>query len=186
MKGYTLIELLTVILIIAILCSIAIIGGSALLTSSLLNEARDQFLSLVEDAKIRSATGHPHGINIASATEIQLIRLDDSGYCSATTTTACDCTSGCAHACPNGEICLFGDFRKQNAESVVVVSSSRLKSSIQVARNNACPDGEIWFDRKGLPRCSDWSLALSTIRFTKGTTFMDITLDRSGRVKYEH
>lgn len=187
MRGYTLIEVLTVIALIAIVCTLGVIGGRALLTSSQLNEARDQFLAFVEEAKVRSATGRPHGIVIASVNAYRLVRLADSGFCSATTTTSCDCTDGCSNACPGGEICLFGDFRRAGTESIFEVSAANLKPGVQITRSNACGDGELWFDRKGVPRCSDWNtLGFSTISFTSGGNTMRITLDRSGRVRYEN
>lgn len=186
MRGFTLIEVLTVIMIIAILCTLAFIGGRGMLRSSQLNDSRDQFMAAIEEARARSVTGRPHGIVIDSASAYRVVRLSDSGYCSKTTTTACNCTDGCASACPGGEICLFGDFRRQGTESIVSLYTVNLKSNMQISRSNACGDGEIWFDRKSIPRCSDWALALTTILFTKEGDTRKITLDKSGRVKYEN
>lgn len=186
MRGFTLIEVLTVIVIISILCTLAFIGGRGMLISSQLNESRDQFLAAIEEAKTRSVTGRPHGIVIDSTSVYRLVRLTDSGFCSKTTTTACNCTDGCSSPCPGGEICLFGDFRRQGTESLASLYTVTLKSNMQIARANACGDAELWFDRRGVPRCSDWSLALSTISFSKEGNTRSITLDRAGRVKYEN
>jgi len=165
-KGYTLVEMLVVIVIIGILISMATIGINAFLRNSKLNEYRDGFLSMVEEARTRSIVSVPHAIEFVNGSNYRLVRLND----------------------------VNNNFIVDGSEGNTVIESASLKSDYTISWNrdtsgaDPCTDASdslLWFDRKGIPRCNNWGLGMSTITFTSKSMTKQIVIDRAGKIKYE-
>ena len=180
--GYSLVEMLVVIAIASVLLSIAAIGFYDFITNSQLNEYRDNILSYVQEARTRAITSVPHGIVFAS-NRFQFVRLKD-GRCSTTSTTECNADSDC----PTGEVCNSGDFMYDYPAGEPSVLLNNVLVGNYVLSWNGCSllsDTTLWFDRKGIPRCIDWSYGAGTITITAGSRSKTLVIDSTGKVKYE-
>lgn len=178
--GYSLVEMLVVIAIASVLISIATIGFSQFITNSKLNEYRDNLLSYIQEARTRSITSMPYGI-VFAANSYQFVMLKD-GRCSTTTATACNIDSDC----PSGEVCNSGNFQWDSVDSSVTVNNVSLGN--YTLTWNGCSnvtDHTLWFDRKGIGRCVDWSYGMGTITITSGSMSKTLVIDSTGKVKYE-
>jgi type IV fimbrial biogenesis protein FimT len=176
-KGFTLIELLVVVAIISLLSSVAIIGVERIMTASRLAEQRDRLLTFIMEARSRSVASYPHGVQFTS-TGISLIKLNDTG-----------------------------NLQYDSGETTTtIMTGPQLPSGFAFTLNQCTADNILWFDRKGIPRCSNWSFGMLTILIKKDSTLSDATckgadntaltsdddrrckavvVDTAGRVRYE-
>lgn len=177
--GFSLVEMLVVIAIASLLLSMAVIEFYGFMTNSKLNEYRDNILSYVQEARTRSITSVPYGIAFA-ANSYQFVRLQD-GTCSVTVATVCTADSDCLA----GETCIQNFMYDDGEPSVVVGNASLGNYSLNWNGCSSLADTTLWFDRRGIPRCVNWSLAPGTITITSGSRSKTLVIDSTGKVKYE-
>lgn len=182
MRGLTLIELIVVIAIIAIISTLATVNIQWWMRDSRLNEIRDVIMADLEDIKLKSVTGVPHGIRFEGSKNYSIIVLED----------------------------LDGDFIKDLNEPVKVFNNPNpslfpLPSNYIIKWGNT---QELWFDRKGRPRNADWGLGMGSIKICydesrdnkccdpkerecnppedkEAETLKTIVISREGRIQYE-
>ncbi len=166
MKGYTLIELFLVIIIIAILATFAMLNTAEWIRDANVKEARDMVIADIESIKLKSMSGLPHAILVSGGTNTlftvnQLIDTD-------------------------------GNFAKNGTETSSVERTETLPRRVKI--NNSSGE-ELWFDRKGVPRSSTWGESGTTIKIwydTNNNNTPDadeptryITISFHGRIQYE-
>lgn len=201
-RGFTVIEVVVVLAIAGILITIASMSAVSFITDATLSQMRDQLLQNIEEARSRSITSVPYGIqfNSAPATGYTLIRFP-GGTCNVTTTKQCATTlNNLGDGCPAGEYCVFtqsGSFMV-NAGVTPTPLNAIPPSNLTVTYNSgytstlsfAAPAGGnyIWFDRKGMPHDNSWNspTAVTTITVSNGGAVnKSITIDAAGKVTYE-
>lgn len=188
-KGLSLIELMVTIAIMTILMAMATLAYRAFIVQGALHQARSDLVATLEKAKAQSLTGSPHGVVFDSNRQYRLVRLREAGFCSKTTTTACTQNSDCP-----GEFCMMGNLRREAGESLDLLETHDTGNLVRLAWSRSSDvvepctgtgDDELWFDRRGVPRCSNWGLGMSRITLSAGSTTMDVTLTRPGKIQYE-
>ncbi|MFZ3121766.1 MAG: prepilin-type N-terminal cleavage/methylation domain-containing protein [Thermodesulfovibrionales bacterium] len=195
--GVTLVELIIVLAIIGIVALFVTMDVSWFMRDTRVAESRDRLLADIEDVKLKSLAQVPHAIVIVSATSYKMVKLNDRGRCSTTTTTACFQDSDC----PGGETCdlSYRNFKKDSGETTSDIANSSVTLSTNVKISGPAGN-ELWFDRKGIPKSSSWLLGNTTFTiwydtngngaFT-GSTDDDneprktIIISNGGRIQYE-
>lgn len=192
-KGYSLIEVLTVIVIVSILAGLSSIAYRAIIVQGAMHQARADLVATLEQAKTLSITGLPHGIVFDNDRQYRLVQLNEQTYCSTSTgTTGCNTVTNVP--CPAGEYCTKGNMRRDATDSLVTLETHTVGNLVQVSWNRSidasspcvsATDSELWFDRRGVPRCSNWELGMSTVSVVSGSRALPITIDRAGKIRYE-
>lgn len=166
MKGYTLIELFLVIVIIAITATFAMLNTAEWLRDANVKEARDMVVATLESVKLKSMTGLPHAILVSGGTNtlFTVNRLNDAD----------------------------GNFAKNDTETSSVVRTETLPRRVKITNSSG---EELWFDRKGVPRRSTWGESGTTITIWHDTNNNNtpdageptryITISSHGRIQYE-
>ena len=153
--GITLVELMIVVAIIGIIMGIASLSMTEMSRTAKLNETRDMLLADIEEAKLKSISGVPNGIIIASATSYQVVRLTDAD----------------------------GDFKRDATEVYATLSTVTMPSGMTITA--PAVGTEVWFDRKGIPKTSTWQFSNPSFTLSKDGVTREITISQTGRVKYE-
>lgn len=195
MRGITLIELLVVISIIGIIMVIATINIQWFMRESKLNEIRDVLIADLEDIKLKSITGVPHGIRFDNKKNYSIIGLKDM-RCSNDTTIQCYDNSDCPGG--SGECSVPGNLMIDMNEQYKIISSAASPFPLRgnyIINYTASDDNELWFDRKGLPRKKSWALHAKTITICydsngdgvcdSGEHQKNITINNAGKIQYE-
>ena len=160
MKGYSLIELIVVITVTGILVLLTAISVTWQRTEAQLLETRDRLLADIEFIKINSVTREPHGILFFSE-KYEVHRLDDKNK----------------------------DFFRDALEKTVIQAGPdgtvHMPDGMSITWNSCGGNNELWFDRKGLPRCKNWGLGMGTFLLVKGSQKIKLTLDSVGKITYE-
>lgn len=189
MRGLTLIEVIVVIAIVGILIGFATIQFVSLMQDAKLTEQRDLLISEIEDVKLKSLTGFPHGMTLPSAASFNKVRLRD-GTCSVTVATTC----GANTDCPAGETCEIGsaNFVRDTGELFTILSIISLSSPVKLSMTDTT---ELWFDRKGIPRGNGWLIGNRTFRIwydsdndnllDAGEKNKEVVISSAGRIQYE-
>jgi len=190
--GVTLIELIIVLAIIGIIVLFATIDTAWFMRDARVTEYRDRLLADIEDIKLKSLARVPHGIIIAggNSTGYTVVQLRDF-RCSVTTTTACIADSDCPGGA--GTCTVTGNFKRDTGEAYSTLSTVTLNTNYRISFSDS--DGELWFDRKGMPRTDTWGVTNNTFwvwydsngNGTKDTdeTAKQIGVDNGGRIQYE-
>jgi prepilin-type N-terminal cleavage/methylation domain-containing protein len=156
MRGFTLIEMLVVIGIVGILLGLSIISVRWYIYGAKLTEVRDQFIADLEFVKLQSITKVPNGIYLYN-NKYEIRVLNDTN----------------------------GNFIRDTAENTTVNNTINLPSNLTLTWTTCNGDKELWFDRKGIPRCKDWEYGDGQISFIKSGNTKTIKLEKTGRIQYE-
>lgn len=189
--GVTLVEVLVVMAIIIALTVLVTVAGDWFLRENKLIEYRDQLVSDLEYTKLQSITKLPHYVFLNSTSsqhyyELRELLTDTDGdfYPDAGETIQ---NIGWQEA--RGYNCDMNSTGDNDAFC--------LKDEYNISWTN-CGGGsseELWFDRKGIPRCDTWALGMGTITLYRDENGDDtwqspelsktITIDMVGRIRYE-
>lgn len=156
MRGVTLIELIVVMGILAVLLGFGIISIQWYIQGAKLTEIRDRFLADIEFVKFQSIAKVPNGMYLYS-NKYELRTLNDTNE----------------------------NFIKDNTETGILNNTVDLPSDVTLSWTNCSGDKELWFDRKGIPRCKDWGYGDGVIRLSKSGKIKLIKLEKTGRIQYE-
>lgn len=189
-KGFSLIEILTVIVIISILAAIAALSVFEAIREGTVSRERDLLVAAVQEAKARSISSRPSGIRFAGGGgSYDIIVM--KGNCSTTSATLCNGDTDC----PATEYCSMGAFRYDgNISRITVLSTHSPGTGITVGWTRltgsgncaSATDNILWFDRKGIPRCANWGLGMTSLTVTMAGSTKKVSIDEAGRVKYEN
>ncbi len=166
MRGITLMELLVVISIIAIVSMIASLNAASWIRESRVNEARDLLITDIENVKLKSMTDVPHAIIVSGGAA--------AAY---TVNRLTDADS---------------DFVRDGSEALTIVRTETLADKVKISLTGGA---ELWFDRKGVPRTSGWTMPGRTFTVwydangnnadDGGEPKREITISSRGRIQYE-
>lgn len=137
-SGVTLIELIIVIAIIGIIVLFATVDTAWVQRDARVSEARDRLLADVEEAKLKSLAQVPHAIVIVSASSYKMVKLNDTN----------------------------NNFKKDTSgtpETTTDIANSTVTLSTNV-KVGLTSGTEFWFDRKGVPRTTNWGINGNTFR----------------------
>jgi len=189
-QGYSLVEVLTVVAIVSILASIAALSVFEAIRDGTLSRERDTLLANIEEAKARSISSRPSGIRFnAGGTSYETIVM--RGNCNANPATLCNADSDCV----SPDYCSMGAFQYDgNSSRIHVLNTYNFPSGMIIGWTRQTSASEcsnatdvlLWFDRKGVPRCSNWGLGMTTLDLTLSGKTKSVVIDRAGRVKYEN
>ncbi len=194
MRGFTLIELMLVIVVIGIVITLTTIELTWWMRESKLTEFRDRWIADLEDIKIKSITRYPHGI-ICEPLRYRVVALKDM-RCSTNNQPCLPETS--VADCGAPDLCtVIGNFMKDNIEGSYTIPIAENPFELMPRYPNYrfdCPQ-EIWFDRMGVPRTDNWELNGVTFRvyyddngnnaYDIGELNKELTVDVVGRIRYE-
>jgi len=164
--GVTLIEMLTVITIIAVMLGFAALSMVGMTRDAKITESRDQLLADIQDTKLKSIAEVPHAVYIVGGT--------GSSYTLQTL--------------PSTDV----NFKRDATDTPTSISTVSMPSNVKVGWNNTT---ELWFDRKGLPKNSNWQFGNGTFTIwydannnnvsDAGESGKTIVISRGGRIQYE-
>ncbi len=194
MRGFTLIELMLVIVVIGIVITLTTIELTWWMRESKLTEFRDRAIADLEDIKIKSITRYPHGM-ICEPLRYRIVALKDM-RCSNNNQPCLPETS--VVDCGAPDLCtVTGDFIKDSVEGNYTIQFAGNPFELMPRYPNYmfdCPD-ELWFDRRGIPRTINWAVNNITFRiyydenkngaYDSGELNKSMTVDTTGRVRYE-
>ncbi len=129
MRGFTMVELMVVISIIAIVATFAALNAASWLREARVGESRDLLVSDLEWIKLRSMAGVPHAVFVAggTSTSYSLQKLTDAD----------------------------SNFMRDIGESTTALRYIALPQNVKISLNGG---DELWFDRKGVPRTGVWGV----------------------------
>ena len=160
MRGVTFIELIIVLTIIGIITLLAAVSVRWQANESRLSAMRDKFLADCEFIRINSIAREPHGI-FMYPDKYEIRRLHDTNK----------------------------NFIRDTGESTYLFPAPDgtvlLSEGMNLLWNSCKKNNELWFDRKGIPRCQNWGLGMGTFTFKRDDQKKTISIDRAGRIKYE-
>jgi prepilin-type N-terminal cleavage/methylation domain-containing protein len=160
MRGVTFIELIIVLTIIGIITLLAAVSVRWQANESRLSAMRDKFLADCEFIRINSIAREPHGI-FMYPDKYEIRRLHDTNK----------------------------NFIRDTGESTYLFPAPDgtvlLSEGMSLLWNSCKKNNELWFDRKGIPRCQNWGLGMGTFTFKRDDQKKTISIDRAGRIKYE-
>jgi len=158
MRGYTIIELTIILLIITILISLSYINMINYYNDSKLQYIQNLLLSDLELTKFNSIRREPFAIFIYED-RYEIRKLND----------------------------INNNFVRDNLEASELISSKdpiiTMPKNIFITWNGCSGNKELWFDRKGVPRCKNWGLGMGTIKISNGKSFREIVISKNGRFK---
>lgn len=199
MKGVTLIELLIVLLIIGIISALVTVDTSWWIRETRLTEARDTMLADIENAKLRSITGRPHAVfffmpSAPALNRYELHQLTD------TNGDFIPDPNDTTEPKPNLGVAEVKGYNCQSPYTTITPGIAGndaycFPQDYKISLSNCTTNNRLWFDRKGIPRCSGWGLGMATItlfRDTNANNTLDsgelsktIIIDTVGKIKYE-
>ncbi len=152
-NGFSLIEMMVVIVLIIMLASLTTLGLMQWSSNAKINEYRDMILSDIQFARSKSITSVPYAI-VFSNSNYLLCQLNDTN----------------------------NNLQRDNGETYTTIKTVQLPNGMTMTYNNGT---ELWFDRKGLPRTSNWALGMGTITITYDNLTRTITISSTGKIQYE-
>lgn len=158
MHGYSIIEQLIVISIISILLVISYLSITDYIENAKLQNFQNILLSDLEFVKLNSIRRQPHGIFIYND-RYEIRKLIDEN----------------------------NNFIRDSAEGTDLISGINpiisVPNNIYLAWNGCSGNVELWFDRKGIPRCKNWGLGMGTIKLFNNKISRQIVINKNGRFK---
>ena len=181
-KGFTLIEVIVVMVIVGIVVVLALVNIEWFQRDVKLTQMRDQLLADLEYAKRMSIAQAPHGLFLYSNKyEARLLTDADGnfirgaseattvfpGTCDGSPSTTCTSAAGC----PSGQSC---------------VGSYPLPTSMVLTWDTCSGNLELWFDRKGIPRCNNWTVGSGILTLTRSGQTKAISINSTGKMVYTY
>lgn len=140
-KGFTIVEILVVLIIVSILASLAVIGPEFIRNENIAKASKELLADLQRIRQDAMTTGTSvnsmgFGIKFVNAGSYTIFEFNDAD----------------------------GDFQYDGTGEEANVIHKYLSSSIVINKNGATPDNDVLiYDKRGIPRNSDWTFAQMTI-----------------------